>query len=63
MKVYIVYYKDGWWIPFHIMAVNIYEALDWVHENVQQTGTYIEGVDLPDGPPYSSANLTEKRTT
>ena len=32
------YSQDGAWISFVIPATNIYEALDWIKENVQERG-------------------------
>lgn len=37
---------DGEWVPFTIFDDCIYNALDWVHENVQRIGVCIS-LDTP----------------
>ena len=37
-KYYMQYSQDGAWVAFVMLASSIYEALDWIKENVQEKG-------------------------
>lgn len=37
-KYYMQYSQDGVWVAFVMLSTSIYEALDWIKENVQERG-------------------------
>lgn len=48
MSKYLVQYKDGGeWIIFGMLAESIYDALDWVHDNIQQWNVSISVDEWP----------------
>lgn len=45
MNRYLVQYSDNGWVPFVIKSCTMYEALEWVHANIQKTGVCITNLD------------------
>lgn len=44
-KYWVQYRLDGNWVPLMIQSDSIYEATDWVRENIQPTGICVSLLD------------------
>ena len=44
-KYYMQYRQDGMWVAFMMLSTSIYEALDWMKENVQEKSVCATLVD------------------